>query len=1289
MKNITDSKWVQLGSSLVMALALTLTVLFLPLMAETPNLRARVARAAGEITVTKTTALSQFNQDLGNHSFGYTITVQNSDTPYLAPLTVTDILPAELICSDTSNPNSSKWIHNSSACQKSGVAIYIMSNGRFEAGEQATLTLQVTPALTVDQAIIINRNLTLTGPALGNRVITGTSLSNPLVNAPAWSIQKTAIPTPVIQMGDIVTYSLYVSNVGHYDLLFSLGDTYTVTETLPAGVESVVGWTNLPSTVGYIINAPPRFSWVFTNNGAITPQMPIAISPLTIAVKITTGLTIGDVIVNNNYSVVGGRNVYTGAVGPPISVTVTAPVTLSLTKFADRNIVRPGEWLTYTIIVTNESTSMGPLTNLYITDSLDSNTRYDGWGFLTPLPNSVCTPVPPTFIGCTIKPPDLLAPGQVVSFYVRVQVNFPLTNGTILSNSYGVASAFNDLSIIIHPPTPPLVTTTVQSAPKLDIKKTASADSVKVGDRVTYTIRFTNTGTAVATHVVITDVFQTAFGITVITQTFPIGLLPVNAPDSRTFTVIVPDTFRLTNTVWIDCAEGVTATDTINTMVIKPGPDLQLSKNISTASPATFKPNDIVTYTFRFTNNSNITADRVYVEDILPDNSTFEDGFSSPKWAYVGGIIYRKDVGLLLPGSIGMVDFAIRADTPWPDGVNFITNTGSITYDTRMGYYDFSPANNIATKTIMLAPPDLYLIKSAPPTVQAGEVITYALTYLNNIGSVPATGVVITETLPAHTIFQEGLGWLPVGANQYRYVVGDLAASTAGVISFVVRVDAPLSVGTVVVNQADLMADRYAIPVTATATTKIISSPNLALLKTTSRQMVQAGDLISYTLFYTNQNKVIASGVAISETVPLYTTYIDGTPGWQLIYPNEYVYQVGKLTQSGLLTFVVKVDDSLPDEIRTISNTANIWSDKVDQDPTDNRTNLVIPIYNAWVSTLIMTKDDGGAPVQEGQVIVYTLTYSNIGHETARGLIITETVPAFTTFNATGGSAGWSCRNGAPEGTICSHAVADLVDGDSNQLTFSVIVDRPLPNDLREIINTAIIGDNNYNIGLATKTTPILKPTAIYLPMVMRTLPPKLDLLVSQVNVSTLYPKTGQAVVLEVTLYNAGVQPISTPFWVDLYLATAPIAPTVNQNWDEAFSDSLVPYGVGWRVYPPFYNGVVLTNLVPNDPFNLTKNYSNFIPNGLGKWEQTWKGIPLHNSFRKPGTYYLYVLVDSYGASNGAIAEDNETNNLFGPVIITVSGAALPFEPRETGQTITFTYSTRQSVEQARPTVQP
>jgi hypothetical protein len=58
--------------------------------------------------------------------------------------------------------------------------------------------------------------------------------------------------------------------------------------------------------------------------------------------------------------------------------------------------------------------------------------------------------------------------------------------------------------------------------------------------------------------------------------------------------------------------------------------------------------------------------------------------------------------------------------------------------------------------------------------------------------------------------------------------------------------------------------------------------------------------------------------------------------------------------------------------------------------------------------------------------VVYTLSYTNTGGTTATSVVITETVPDHTTFNAAASSPGWSCANGSPAGTVCMLPVPNI-----------------------------------------------------------------------------------------------------------------------------------------------------------------------------------------------------------------------------------------------------------------------
>src|SRR5207249_2602164 len=80
------------------------------------------------------------------------------------------------------------------------------------------------------------------------------------------------------------------------------------------------------------------------------------------------------------------------------------------------------------------------------------------------------------------------------------KVNSPLANGTLITNnSYQIAC--NETAPAAGVP----VSVTVSSAPALSVVKTDAPDPVNSGSNITYSISYSNTGTASATNAVIRD----------------------------------------------------------------------------------------------------------------------------------------------------------------------------------------------------------------------------------------------------------------------------------------------------------------------------------------------------------------------------------------------------------------------------------------------------------------------------------------------------------------------------------------------------------------------------------------------------------------------------------------------------------------------------------------------------------------------------------------------------------------------------------------------------------------
>src|SRR5207248_1219536 len=94
---------------------------------------------------------------------------------------------------------------------------------------------------------------------------------------------------------------------------------------------------------------------------------------------------------------------------------------------------------------------------------------------------------------------------------------------------------------------------------------------------------------------------------------------------------------------------------------------------------------------------------------------------------------------------------------------------------------------------------------------------------------------------------------------------------------------------------------------------------------------------------------------------------------------------------------------------------------------------------------LSLIKSDGNISAVPGDTVVYTLGYQNTGNVGLAGVLLTEQVPANTTFNAAGSSADWDCTNGDPAGSICTLLVGGLAGGATGSDTFAVTILNAVP----------------------------------------------------------------------------------------------------------------------------------------------------------------------------------------------------------------------------------------------------
>jgi uncharacterized repeat protein (TIGR01451 family)/fimbrial isopeptide formation D2 family protein len=251
--------------------------------------------------------------------------------------------------------------------------------------------------------------------------------------------------------------------------------------------------------------------------------------------------------------------------------------------------------------------------------------------------------------------------------------------------------------------------------------------------------------------------------------------------------------------------------------------------------------------------------------------------------------------------------------------------------------------------------------------------------------------------------------------------------------------------GTLVLNRAQLTADNLASATSNETTTLISSAPSFQIWKTSQDMtgdtgVLMAGDTLRYTLTVKNTGSENATGVSLRDLIPLHTTYVAGTTrlnGMPVADPSAGVSAL----QNGL--FISSAADPTPgalpaDASATSANVAtltfdvSINSDVLDgtiianqgfvggagagsgpftERPSDDPATTVLddptrdivgnlPLVDAQKRVSLHFDANANGAVDPGDVLRYTLTVNNSSAIPATGVLLTDAVPADTTYMA-------------------------------------------------------------------------------------------------------------------------------------------------------------------------------------------------------------------------------------------------------------------------------------------------
>ena len=234
------------------------------------------------------------------------------------------------------------------------------------------------------------------------------------------------------------------------------------------------------------------------------------------------------------------------------------------------------------------------------------------------------------------------------------------------------------------------------------------------------------------------------------------------------------------------------------------------------------------------------------------------------------------------------------------------------------------------------APVDLTLTKSdSPDPVSAGANITYTLTITNN-GPSNATGVTLTDPLPAglslvsHTPSQGVCSLAGATVTCGLGTINNGAGATVTIVVTAGAAAAPSVTNTATVNSAENETNPG--DNTASQTTTVTAVADVALTLVDSPDPVGVGANLTYALNVSNAGPSAATGVTVTDTLPGTVTFVSASPGCAHA-AGVVTCNVGTLAAGGNVSLSIVVSTTI---VTTLTNTASVAAAQTDPNTANN-----------------------------------------------------------------------------------------------------------------------------------------------------------------------------------------------------------------------------------------------------------------------------------------------------------------------------------------------------------------
>jgi uncharacterized repeat protein (TIGR01451 family) len=1020
-----------------------------------------LAQAAPAFDVTKI-ATPTPNPAVPGGSILYTINVKNTGTGAGAT-PVVDTYDSRLTNIGNITPNTG--VHDAAA------HTITWQSGTIEPG--ATKTFSFTATLPSSFATAPESAGTCAGAySIVNTVtVTGDSatVTTCVAAAAKFDAVKTAkaVPSPAVP-GGTIEYTVTVKNIGTAPGSTPVTDSYDsrlgpITAITPAtGVHDATAHT--VTWQSGTINPGDTKTFTFT-----------AGIPSTFATGPTTsGPCAGGYALVNNVTVTGDSDSTT--------TCVNAAATWDVEKTATPvpNPAVPGGSISYSITVTNTGTAPG---STPVVDSYDA--RLINIRSITPNTGTHnATDHTVTWASGTINPGD----SKTFSFLADIPATFTGDRATSGSCSGGYA-IINNVTVTGDSDS---TTTCVSADPVFDVDKVASpspSPAVPGGD-VTYTITVKNTGTGPGSTPVV-DTYDSR--LTNIRSITPAGGVldtdahtvtwasgTINPGDTKTFSFVAtfPTTFSGSPASSGTCAgsypviNGVTVTgDSASvTTCVSAAPSFTPEKT-ATPDPDPAVPGGTITYSIKVTNtgtgagstpvNDTYDARLTNITAISPVGGVWDANNHTVTWASSGQLDPGQSATFSFTATLP-ASFSGPRETSGPcDGQYEVINSVTVT----------GGSDSVST-CVNAAPaftPDKTATPNPNPAIPGGDVL-YSITVTNTGTGRGATPVVDTYDAGLTNIrnITPNTGVHDADAHTITWQSGDIDPGQSATFSFLATLPSTFSGDPAATGDC---AGKYEVVNSVTVTggsdsvTTCVAAPATFLPEKTATPnpdpAIPGGDIL-YSIKVTN------TGTGRGST-PVTDTYDSRLTNIRDITPTSGVNDATAHTvtwadsgpldpgESATFTFLATLPTSFTGarDTTTCPGAFAVVNTVAVTGASDDVTTCVVASPEL---TLAKVADVTGAGPDE--LVTYTLTYSNTGSGPATGAVITDDIPADTTFE--------SCTDDCDvsEGVV-TWELGTIEAGATDSVQLVV---RVLNTVGCQVCNQAALSSADFNGGVATQT---------------------------------------------------------------------------------------------------------------------------------------------------------------------------------------------------------------------------